>query len=225
MPENAPGRQRHALNATWSAPAGSVTRARMPTSNQPDLHQVDWSRIPAPADDGGARHLAGLALPDVPLAATDGTRVSLARLPGRVVVYAYPRTGRPGQIALVENWDEIPGARGCTPQSCGFRDHHAELVAAGADRVFGLSTQDTAYQQEAVARLRLPFPLLSDASLELARAARLPTMEVAGETLLKRLALVVDDGRVAKVFYPVFPPDRNADDVLAWVRENPTRRR
>jgi peroxiredoxin len=188
---------------------------------QPDLHQVDWSRIPAPVDDGGARHLAGLKLPDVVLAATDGTAVSLGRLPGRVIVYAYPRTGRPGQISLVENWDEIPGARGCTPQSCSFRDHHAELAAAGAVRVFGLSTQDTTYQQEAATRLRLPFPLLSDASLELTRAARLPTMVVAGQTLLKRFALVVDGGRVAKVFYPVFPPDRNAADVLAWLRENP----
>jgi peroxiredoxin len=197
----------------------------MPTGPQPDLLDVDWSRIPAPEDDGAARHLAGLALPDIALGATDGSRVSLARLPGRTVVYAYPRTGRPGQIALVPNWDEIPGARGCTPQSCGFRDHHAELRAAGADRVFGLSTQDTAYQQEAAARLRLPFPLLSDASLALARAAGLPTMEVAGQTLLKRLALVVDGGRVAKVFYPVFPPDRNAGDVLAWLRENPAPRR
>jgi peroxiredoxin len=192
----------------------------MPTAKNPDLHHVDWSRIPAPVDDGEARHLVGSLLPDIPLDATDGTKVYLGRLPGRVVVYAYPRTGRPGEKALVEDWDEIPGARGCTPQSCSFRDHHAELVAAGAGHVFGLSTQDTAYQQEAVARLRLSFPLLSDASLALARAARLPTMVVAGQTLLKRLALVIDDGRVAKVFYPVFPPDRNAADVLEWLQRN-----
>jgi peroxiredoxin len=196
----------------------------MPTAPQPDLHHPDWSRIPAPVDDGAARHLPGLSLPDVALDATDGTRISLARLPGRVVVYAYPRTGRPGQISLVDDWDEIPGARGCTPQSCSFRDHHAEVLASGATRVFGISTQDTAYQQEAAARLRLPFPLLSDESLELARAARLPTMAVAGLTLLKRLALVLDGGRVTKVFYPVFPPDRNAADVLAWLRENPAPR-
>ncbi len=177
---------------------------------QTDLLQVDWSRIPAPQDDGAARHLAGMLLPDVPLPGTEGVEVSLRRLPGRVVVYAYPRTGRPGEKPLVEDWDEIPGARGCTPQSCAFRDHHAELVASGASRVFGLSTQDTAYQQEAAARLRLPFPLLSDASLTLARAAGLPTMSVAGLTLLRRLALVIDDWLVTKVFYPVFPPDRNA---------------
>jgi peroxiredoxin len=193
----------------------------MPTRGNPDLHRVDWSLIPAPADDGAARHLADLALPDVALDATDGTRISLGRLPGRTVVYAYPRTGRPGERPLVDGWDEIPGARGCTPQSCSFRDHLAELIAAGAGRVFGLSTQDTAYQQEAVARLGLPFPLLSDAELALARAARLPTMTVAGQTLLKRLALVVDGGRVAQVFYPVFPPDRNAADVLEWLRANP----
>lgn len=195
--------------------------AGMPIAGSPDLHHVDWSRIPAPADDGAAGHLTGLLLPDIPLGATDGTRISLGRLPGRVVVYAYPRTGRPGEKPLVDGWDEIPGARGCTPQSCSFRDHHAELIAAGAGRVFGLSTQDTDYQQEAVARLRLPFPLLSDATLALAQAARLPTMVVAGQTLLRRLALVMDDGRVAKVFYPVFPPDRNAADVLAWLQRNP----
>ena len=177
--------------------------------------------MPAPSDDGEARHLAGSQLPDMRLDATDGMRVSLGRLPGRVVVYAYPRTGRPGEDPLVDDWDEIPGARGCTPQSCAFRDHHAELVAAGAWRVLGLSTQTTAYQQEAVARLRLPFPLLSDADLALARAARLPTMVVAGQTLLKRLALVIDDDRVAKIFYPVFPRDRNAADVLTWLQGNP----
>ena len=193
----------------------------MATAKNPDLHHVDWSKIPAPSDDGAASHLAGSLLPDIPLDATDGTRVSLGRLSGRIVVYAYPRTGRPGEKALVDDWDEIPGARGCTPQSCSFRDHHAELVAAGAARVFGLSTQDTAYQQEAVTRLHLPFPLLSDADLALARAARLPTMVVAGQTLLKRLALIIDGGRVAKVFYPVFPPDRNAADVLAWLQRNP----
>lgn len=198
-----------------------MSAAAMATTGNPDLHHVDWSKIPAPTDDGAARHLAGSPLPDVALDATDGTKVSLARLKGRVVVYAYPRTGRPGEKALVDDWDEIPGARGCTPQSCAFRDHHAELAAAGAARVFGLSTQDTAYQQEAVARLRLPFPILSDASLALARAARLPTMVIAGQTLLRRLALVVDDGRVAKVFYPVFPPDRNAADVLEWLQRNP----
>jgi peroxiredoxin len=191
------------------------------TTNQPDLLAVDWSRIPAPVDDGGARHLEGLNASDLSLPATDGTRVSLAGLPGRVVVYAYPRTGRPGQISIVEDWDMIPGARGCTPQSCAFRDQHRELLVAGASRVFGLSTQDTDYQREAVERLHLPFPLLSDEKLELTRELRLPTMEVAGLVLLKRLTLVLDDGRITKVFYPVFPPDQNASEVLAWLRTNP----
>jgi len=193
----------------------------MPTASQPSLLDVDWSKIPAPADDGAARHLQGMAMADVSLPATDGTTVSLARLPGRVVVFAYPRTGQPGKIALVDDWDMIPGARGCTPQTCAYRDLHRDLAVAGAARVFGLSTQDTTYQQEAVQRLHLPFPLLSDETLALTRAMRLPTMEVAGLTLIKRLAMVIDDGRIAKVFYPVFPPDRNAGDVLAWLQQNP----
>ena len=193
----------------------------MVSSNQPDLLAVDWSAIPAPRDDGAARHLLGSTLPDVPLPATDGTSVSLARLAGRTVVFAYPRTGRPGEISPVPDWDSIPGARGCAPQSCAFRDLHSELRAAGADAVFGLSTQDTAYQQEAATRLHLPFPLLSDAQCALSTAARLPTMSVAGMTLIRRLALVIDDGLIAAVFYPVFPPDRNAADVLAWLREHP----
>jgi peroxiredoxin len=132
------------------------------------------------------------------------------------VVYVYPRTGRPDQ-PLPTGWDEIPGARGCTPQSCAYRDLAAELAALGA-RVFGLSTQDTAYQQEAVARLHLSFPLLSDARLALARALGLPTFQVDGMTLIKRLTLVVDDGRIEKVFYPIFPPDADAANVAAWLR-------
>jgi peroxiredoxin len=193
----------------------------MPTAaNQPNLLEVDWSKIPAPPDDGAARHLEGMAVPDVALPATDGTQVSLAKLAGRVVVFAYPRTGQPGQISLVDTWDMIPGARGCTPQTCAFRDLHKVMIAAGAARVFGLSTQDTAYQREAAERLHLPFPLLSDEKLALAKALRLPTMEVARHTLIKRMAMVIDDRRISRVFYPVFPPDRNAGDVLAWLEQN-----
>jgi peroxiredoxin len=192
----------------------------MASPNQPNLGEVDWSKIPAPEDDGAARHLTGMAVPDVALAATDGTQVSLAKLPGRVVVFAYPRTGVPGQVSPVPDWDMIPGARGCTPQACAYRDLHKELTAAGAARVLGLSTQDTAYQREAAERLHLPFPLLSDQKLALASALRLPLMQVGGMTLIKRLAMIVDDGRIAKVFYPVFPPDRNAGDVLAWLQQN-----
>jgi peroxiredoxin len=173
--------------------------------------------LPAPVDDGAARHLAGFALPDVALAATDGSAVNLSRLPGRTVVYIYPRTGRPGQ-ALPTGWNEIPGARGCTPQSCGFRDHFDELRALGVARVYGLSTQDSDYQREVVARLHLPFAVLSDADMKFQRALRLPTFSVDGMVLLKRMALVIDDGVITKAFYPVFPPDRNAAEVVAWLR-------
>jgi peroxiredoxin len=192
----------------------------MVSPNQPNLNEVDWSKIPAPEDDGGARHLTGMAVPDIALAATDGTEISLAKVPDRVVVFAYPRTGVPGQISPVPEWDMIPGARGCTPQACAYRDLHAELTVAGAARVFGLSSQGTAYQREAAERLHLPFPLLSDEELALARAIRLPVMDVGGMTLIKRLAMIIDDGRIAKVLYPVFPPDRNASDVLAWLKQN-----
>jgi peroxiredoxin len=178
---------------------------------------VDWSRLPRPEDDGAARRLPGSRVPPVALPATDGSSVALGGLPGRSVVYVYPMTGRPG-VALPDGWDEIPGARGCTPQTCAFRDHHGELVAAGADRVFGLSTQDTAYQREVAERLHLPFPLLSDAALRLTTALRLPVMLVGGATLLKRMALIIEDGVVAHVFYPVFPPDQNAAEVLGWLR-------
>ena len=140
---------------------------------------------------------------------------------GRTVVFAYPRTGEPGKIALVDDWDMIPGARGCTPQTCAFRDLFAELKAAGAAHVFGLSTQSNAYQTEMASRLHLPFPVLSDEKLALTRALKLPTMEVAGLTLIKRLALIIDDACITHVFYPVFPPDRNAGDVLDWLKANP----
>jgi peroxiredoxin len=176
--------------------------------------------LPAPQDDGAADHLGGSPVPEVGLPATDGRRISLAAIRGtRVVVYAYPRTGRPGEAPLVQDWDSIPGARGCTPETCGFRDHHTELNAAGAE-VFGLSTQDTPYQQELAARLQLPFAILSDASLELTRAWGLPVFEVAGEVLLRRLTLVIRDGLVEHVWYPVFPPDRHAEEVLAWLRSS-----
>ncbi len=176
------------------------------------------SDIPVPQDDGGARHLAGMKLSDLALPATSGGAVNPARLAGRTVLYIYPRTGVPG-ADLPPGWDDIPGARGCTPQSCGFRDHFAELKALGVSHVFGLSTQDTDYQREAAERLRLPFPILSDAGLKFARALSLPTFSVAGMTLLKRMALIIDDGVIVKVFYPVFPPDKNAAEVVAWLRE------
>jgi peroxiredoxin len=182
--------------------------------------------LPEPVDDGGADHLPGVAVPPIELPATDGRTVRLDRSEqgsqavARTVVYAYPRTGRPDEEPLVPDWDEIPGARGCTPESCAFRDHHTELLAAGAE-VYGLSTQDTDYQREASERLNLPFPLLSDADLLLTNALRLPTFQAAGQTLIKRVTLVVRDGRIEHVFYPIFPPDGHAQQVLNWLRANP----
>src|SRR5215468_8209777 len=189
--------------------------------NQKNLLEVDWSKIPAPTDDGGGAHLKGMKIPAVSLIATDDTAVDLSQLKGRTVVFAYPRTGEPGKVSLVDDWDMIPGARGCTPQTCSFRDLFAELKAAGARQVFGLSTQSNEYQAEMAARLHLPFPVLSDEKLKLTEALDLPTMEVAGLTLIKRLALIIDNARITHVFYPVFPPDRNAAAVLAWLKENP----
>jgi peroxiredoxin len=181
-----------------------------------NIEAPDWSTIPAPDDDGAARHLTGMRIPSISLPATDGSHVDLAVLSGLVVVYAYPRTGVPG-LENPDGWDRIPGARGCTPQSCAFRDHYAELQALGVSHVLGLSTQNTAYQREAAVRLHLPFPILSDERLELARGIGLPVFETSGMTLLKRLTLVIDTGRIVHVFYPVFPPDRNASDVAAWL--------
>ena len=181
-----------------------------------NLNEVDWSQLPRPEDDGAAAHLAGLAVGPVSLPATDGSNVDLSALKGQVVLYIYPMTGRP-DTPLPDGWDGIPGARGCTPQSCAFRDHYAELKTLGVDHLFGLSTQTTDYQTEAAERMHLPFPLLSDANLAFTSALRLPTFDVDGMTLLKRMALILRDGKVVKVFYPVFPPDRNAADVIEWL--------
>ena len=188
---------------------------------QGNLLEVDWSKIPAPEDDGAANHLTGMTIPPVSLRATNDTAVTLSELTGRTVVFGYPRTGEPGKIGLVDDWDMIPGARGCTPQTCSFRDLFAELKAAGAKHVFGLSTQSNEYQTEMAGRLHLPFPVLSDEQLELSDALSLPTMEVADLTMIKRLAMIIDDGKITHVFYPVFPPDRNAGDVLEWMKANP----
>ena len=188
--------------------------AEAPGKHDPTFLPPD---IPVPQDDGAARHLTGRMLPDLALPATRGGAVNLSLLLGRIVLYIYPRTGVPG-VDLPPGWDDIPGARGCTPQSCSFRDHFAELKALGVSHLFGLSTQDTDYQREAAERLHLPFPILSDAKLAFARAMNLPTFSVAGMTLLKRMALVIDDGDITKVFYPVFPPDQSAAEVVAWLR-------
>jgi peroxiredoxin len=183
----------------------------------PDLLRLPEG-LPVPVDDGAASHLPGRAMPALSLPATDGRQVALDALGGgRTVVYIYPMTGRPG-VELPEGWDDIPGARGCTPESCGFRDLHAELLAAGAARVFGLSSQSSEYQREAVERLHLPFAMLSDEHLALAGALGLPTFTVAGMTLYRRLTMIISDGAVEHVFYPIFPPNQHAQEVLDWLR-------
>jgi peroxiredoxin len=176
--------------------------------------------LPVPEDDGAADHLVGLILASVPLPSTGGGLVDLAKLKGQTVLYCYPKTGVPGQ-ALPQGWDDIPGARGCTPEACAFRDHFAELKAAGADHVFGLSTQDTAYQKELHDRLHLPFPILSDAKLDFAGSLGLPTFEAWGDTLIKRITLIIRDAAIEHVFYPIFPPDGHAAEVLAWLKAHP----
>ena len=191
-------------------------------SQQPHHHDpsVLPADLPVPVDDGACDHLPGMAVPRIALPSTLGGEVVLADT-GRswTVVYCYPRTGVPGQPSP-EGWDAIPGARGCTPQSCAFRDHHAELRDLGAE-VFGLSTQDTAFQREMAERLHLPFAVLSDEGLRLTRAMRLPTFEAGGMELIRRLTLVLRGGAVETVFYPVFPPDRSADEVIGWLRAHP----
>ena len=194
-----------------TAPAAAQTR---PT---PDPLQTLPPNLPVPTDDGACKHLPGLAVPSLKLRSTKDRWVDLSALSGsRIVVYCYPRTGRPGQVSP-PGWDAIPGARGCTPETCGFRDHHQDLQKLGAE-VFGLSTQTTDYQKEMVARLSVPFEVLSDVDLEFAHALRLPTFEVAGMTLIKRLTLVISRQHIEKVFYPVFPPDAHATEVIAWLR-------
>lgn len=183
------------------------------------LTQVDWSLIPSPSDDGRADHLEGMTLPDVDLPATKGPAINLASLSGTTVIYLYPMTGRPDRD-LPEGWNAIPGARGCTPQSCAFRDHYAELQGYGVKYLFGISTQSTDYQREAAERLHLPFPLLSDADRALGHALDLPGVEVEGQYLHKRLTMIVIAGVIQKVFYPVFPPDQDADNVTRWLQSN-----
>ena len=196
------------------ASSGAVSRTFLSVAHDPLRLPAG---LPVPVDDGAAAGLPGQSLPAVRLAATTGGSVRLDALgPGRTVLYLYPRIGRPG-VDPPYGWDDIPGARGCTPQACGFRDHHAELLQAGARRVYGMSSQSTADQREAVQRLHLPFVLLSDERLALSEAMGLPTFTAGGQTLYRRLTMVVRDGAVEHVFYPVFPPDRHAEEVLDWL--------
>lgn len=183
------------------------------------LTQVDWSTLPKPTDDGQAAHLVGMELPAMSLDATDGTQIELNKLVGTTIIYAYPMTGQP-DVPLPDGWDLLPGARGCTPQSCAFRDHADDLAQLGVNQLYGLSTQSSEYQKEAAERLHLPFTLLSDDGLAFTAHMRLPTLEVEGNTLTKRLTLVVKDARIVHTFYPVFPPDENAVRVIEWLTLN-----
>lgn len=177
--------------------------------------------LPVPQDDGAAAHLLGLPAPRVSLPSSSGTPVRLDELgAGRTVLFVYPMTGR-SDLALPDGWDEIPGARGCTSEACDFSDHHGDLLDAGAARLFGVAARDLDYQKEAADRLRLPYPLLADAGRELAVEPGLPTFQAGDLTLYKRLTLVLRDDVIEHVFYPIFPPNRHAGEVVRWLRANP----
>ena len=183
-------------------------------SRPDDIHTLP-DDLPVPEDDGAADHLLNAAVPPIALRSTTGEEVRLDQLNGRTILFCYPRTGRPDE-ELPPGWNAIPGARGCTPEACGFRDAHAQFKDLGV-RVLALSTQSSDYQREMAERIHLPFPVLSDERLEFTEALDLPTFETSGWTLLKRITLVIDDGEIRHVFYPVFPPDSHAAEVLAWL--------
>ncbi|MBO1803902.1 MerR family DNA-binding transcriptional regulator [Leucobacter ruminantium] len=219
-------RRRAELQERLDAGASRTFDRSPPPDDRKETRMTDYTilpeGLPVPEDDGAARHLPGLALPPLELATSDGGSARLDELgSGRTVIYLYPLTGRPG-VDLPDGWDAIPGARGCSTEACDFRDHFSELHEAGAARVFGMSSQSPSYQAEVVDRLRLPFPMLSDVSLALADALRLPTFAAEGhDRLYSRLTLVVADGAIEHVFYPIFPPNTHAQQVLAWLQEHP----
>jgi peroxiredoxin len=197
---------------------GILMGASLPAMAQrsDNLMQIP-ANLPVPLDDGACDHLPGMKVPALTLQSTKGRAVNLAEQASeRVIVYAYPRTGTPDK-EVPANWNEIPGARGCTPQSCSMRDHYKEVKALGAE-IFGLSTQTTEYQKEMAERLHLPFEVLSDADLKFTHALNLPTFTFDGMPLIKRLTLVLKSGRIEKVFYPVFPPDKHGEQVVAWLK-------
>ena len=208
--------RRSVLGIPFALAAGRVFAQQAPNLNELPAN------LPRPKDDGGARHLRGMRIPNLDLPSTSNRAVNLSRISApRIVVYCYPMTGQPGK-ALPAGWDDIPGARGCTPETCGFRDHHKDLAKLHAD-VYGVSTQSTAYQQEMVKRLEVPFEVLSDEQMTFTRALNLPTFTVDGMTLIKRLTLIVRDKKIEKVFYPVFPPDKHAEEVIGWLKAHPVK--
>lgn len=208
-------------NLTAAAHRGSSIEAPTPAGTKGEHYLTLPAGLPVPEDDGAADHLPGTKAPQLDLRTTAGKAIRLDTLGARrTVLYIYPLTGRPG-TDLPEGWNTIPGARGCTPETCGFRDHFQDLLEVGAGRVYGLSSQDTGYQSEVVERLGLPFDMLSDPALILADALKLPTFEVDGMRLFKRLTLIIRDSVIEHAFYPVFPPNEHAQQVLAWLRANP----
>ncbi|WP_347374579.1 peroxiredoxin [Aequorivita sp. Q41] len=176
------------------------------------------ANLPKPVDDGKCNHLLGMEIPTIKLWATDGKQVELANFKENLVIYCYPMTGRP-DTELPNGWEEIPGARGCTPQACSFRDHYSELKTLQFE-VFGISTQSSEYQKEVSERLHLPYVLLSDDNLKFVSALKLPTFQVGQMELIKRLTLIFKKGKVVKYFYPVFPPDENINQVIRWINNN-----
>ena len=184
----------------------------------PDVLKSVPTGLPAPLDDGGCTHLADAFLPEVPLISTTGQKIDLLKISGWSVVFCYPMTGRPGQN-IPEGWADIPGAAGCTPQVCSYRDNH-HFFKKNNINLYGLSTQSTEAQKEAVERLHIPYPLLSDSSNEFSSTLNLPLLETAGLKLTKRLTLIIKDGVIKKYFYPVFPPDKNVINVIEWFAAN-----
>ncbi|THW20396.1 thioredoxin-like protein [Aureobasidium pullulans] len=174
-----------------------------------------------PTDDGACDHLKGMKMPPLSLPATNDSLVKISSLQGLVVIFCYPRTGAPNET-IPDSWNSIPGARGCTPQACSFRDLSRQFLTAGVNKIFGLSTQDTSYQQEVKTRLNLPFELLSDEKLDFVEALKLPTIDWEGKKLTKRITLAIADGKIVKIWYPVFPPDQSAQQVLDWLAEEQT---
>jgi peroxiredoxin len=183
-----------------------------------NLNQLP-DNLPVPLDDGAADHLKGLMLPQISLQSTQGKDITIGGIAGRVVIYCYPMTGQPG-VALPDGWDEIPGARGCTPQNCAFRDHYQDLKALGAE-VIGLSVQSTEYQREMAESLHLPFPVVSDINYQFQKALNLPTFVTAGMTLLKRVTLIANAGVIEAVHYPIFPSNSDAEWVINYLKNNP----
>jgi len=186
--------------------------------NQSNLLKPDWSKIPAPKLDVSLEYLNNFIIPEIKLQSTSGDEIDLSKLIGLTIIYVYPMTGQPN-VALPQGWDEIPGARGCTPQSCSFRDNFSELKNLNIKNIFGLSSQTTKYQKEMSERLHLPYSILSDEKLIFTNALKLPTFKIDNMNLIKRITLILNNNKIIKYFYPVFPPDQNVNEVISWLKK------